>query len=72
VFDRDGNGFITAEELRYVMQNMGEKMSAHEVEEMIGDADSNGDGRLNYEGVLQFVQVIHLFIIEFVAMMSGK
>jgi len=27
VFDRDGNGFISAAELRHVMTNLGEKVS---------------------------------------------
>ncbi|POW02513.1 hypothetical protein PSTT_11748 [Puccinia striiformis] len=35
VFDKDGNGFISAAELRHVMTNLGEKLSDQEVEEMI-------------------------------------
>ena len=31
VFDRDGNGFISAPELRYIMTNLGEKLSDEEV-----------------------------------------
>jgi Ca2+-binding EF-hand superfamily protein len=50
IFDKDGNGFITASELRNAMLNLGEKMTAAEVDEMIGDADVNADGKLNYEG----------------------
>lgn len=44
VFDRDGSGKISAEELRQVMNNLGEKLSDQEVEEMIREADTNGDG----------------------------
>lgn len=44
VFDKDGSGKISADELRQVMHNLGEKLSDKEVEEMIKEADTNGDG----------------------------
>ena len=58
VFDRDGNGFISAAELRHVMTNLGEKLTNEEVDEMIKEADLDGDGAINYE--------------EFVRMMLSK
>ena len=58
VFDRDGNGFISATELRHVMTNLGEKLSEDEADEMIREADVDGDGQINYE--------------EFVRMMMAK
>merc|ERR1712025_1408860 len=58
VFDRDGNGFISAAELRHVMTNLGEKLTDEEVDEMIRDGDGDGDGQINYE--------------EFVKMMMAK
>ncbi len=35
IFDKNGSGLISAAELRYVMTNLGEPLSAEEVEEMI-------------------------------------
>ena len=58
VFDKDGNGFISAAELRHVMTNLGEKLTDDEVDEMIREADIDGDGQINYE--------------EFVTMMTSK
>ena len=50
MFDRDGNGYIDAEELRICMINLGEKLTLEEVEEMIKEVDIDFDGRMNYEG----------------------
>ena len=53
--DTEGNGFISAAELRHIMTNLGEKLTDEEVDEMIRDADIDGDGQINYE---EFVKVM--------------
>ena len=55
VFDKDGSGFISKAELIHVMANLGEKLSDGEIDEMIREADVNGDGQINYE---EFVQMM--------------
>ena len=65
MFDRDGtsfiiatawyhqrnyrNGLISAADLRHVMTSLGEKLTYEEVDEMIRDADVDGDGQIKYE-----------------------
>jgi len=56
VFDRDGNGKITASELRQVMANLGEKLTDEEVFEMIKEADIDGDGEINFEEFLKMMK----------------
>ncbi len=55
VFDLDGDGFITAEELGTVLANMGESLQTFELEEMVQEADSDNDGKLSLE---DFVKVM--------------
>ncbi|XP_032258166.1 calmodulin-1-like [Phoca vitulina] len=55
VFDKDGNGYISAAELRHVMTHSGEKLADEEVDEMIRGADIDGDEQVNYE---EFVQMM--------------
>ena len=50
IFDKDSDGYITASELRYVMGNLGEKLTDAEVDEMIKEADTDGDGQIDYDG----------------------
>jgi len=49
VFDVDGDGFITAEELRQIMAKLGETLTDEEVEMMIDEADVDGDGQVSYK-----------------------
>ncbi len=51
---QDGNGYISAAELRHVMTNLGEKLTDEEVDEMIREADIDGDGQVNYEGISKY------------------
>ena len=51
VFDLDGDGFITRDEIRRVMASMGERLTEEEIDNMLREADADGDGRIDYEGV---------------------
>jgi calmodulin len=55
VFDKDGNGLVSASELRHVMTNLGEKLTEDEIDEMIREADDDGDGQIKYE---EFVKMM--------------
>ena len=50
VFDRNGDGFISAAELRTTMTNMGDKLTDEEMSQFMTDADIDGDGRITYDG----------------------
>lgn len=55
VFDMDGNGFISSEEFKWTMMNLGQQLTEEEVEEIIKTADLNGDGQIDLEGDSQLI-----------------
>ncbi|XP_037921203.1 calmodulin-like isoform X2 [Hermetia illucens] len=55
VFDKNNDGLISSSELRHVMTNLGEKLSEEEVDDMIKEADLDGDGMVNYH---EFVMIL--------------
>ena len=48
ILDRDSNGIITAKEIKYVMNGLGEHLSNTDAEAMIAEADMGGDGMINF------------------------
>ncbi|XP_052805683.1 calmodulin-A-like isoform X2 [Mya arenaria] len=55
LFDKDGDGSITAEELGTVMRNLGQFPSSDELNMMLKEIDIDGDGTFSFE---EFVQVM--------------
>ncbi|XP_052196105.1 probable calcium-binding protein CML23 [Diospyros lotus] len=49
VYDRDGNGLISATELHTVLKSLGEKCSLKDCRQMISSVDMDGDGCVNFE-----------------------
>jgi calmodulin len=49
-FDIDGNGYISADEIKKTMAHLGENLTDEEVNDMIKAADKNGDGRIDLNG----------------------
>lgn len=48
-FDRNGDGLISKEEVKQVMEIIGEPMSDAEVDQLITEADTDFDGKINYQ-----------------------
>lgn len=51
VFDKEGTGSISSAYLRHIMTTMGDRLSDDEVDEMIQEADMDGDGDIDYDGM---------------------
>lgn len=48
VFDKDGNGFITIDELEMTMLSLGETLTPSELQEMMDEVDSDRDGKVSF------------------------
>ena len=46
VFDVDKDGYITKSELRQVMNRLGESLTDEQLDAMIREADTDGDGKI--------------------------
>ncbi|CAL0313409.1 unnamed protein product [Lupinus luteus] len=55
LFDRDGDGFITAVELVHAMAKLGHALTVVEFTGMIKEADTDDDGRISFQ---EFAQAI--------------
>lgn len=57
VFDRDGNGYVSAAEIRHVMTSLGEKLGHDEIEELLSEVNIDSDGQIEYASklILEFV-----------------
>ena len=58
MFDKNKDGFISADELRTVMESLGEMLTEADIDNMMKVADQDDDGRVSFE--------------EFAFMMRGK
>ena len=52
---QDGNGYISRQELKVVMMNLGEKLNDDECDQLVDEADIDGDGQINYEEFYQMM-----------------
>lgn len=55
VFDKDQTGHIGVGELRYVLTNLGEKLTDQEVDELLAGVRVGGDGTIDYRAFVREV-----------------
>ena len=55
LFDEDGNGSITTEELRTVKRSFGQNHTEEEIEEMINEFDADGNGTIDFTEFLKMM-----------------
>lgn len=58
VFDENKDGFISQTELKRAMSNLGETLTDRDISKMMKEADTDGDGRINFEEFKRMNQLI--------------
>ena len=62
VFDRNNDGRLSSQELRDILVTMGDKMTEEDINDLMRTADINGDGMIDYEGLLiAFINTLIFF-----------
>ncbi|KAK9903952.1 hypothetical protein WJX75_001181 [Coccomyxa subellipsoidea] len=61
LFDDDETGKISFQNLRRMAKELGENMTDEELQEMIDEADRDGDGEVSQEEFLRIMQKTSLF-----------
>ena len=48
-FDKQGNGIVLSADLKHILMNFGDPMTEEEAAELLKEADTAKDGKINYE-----------------------
>lgn len=54
MFDKDRSGFVGKGQIKYILTNLGEKMSEEEVEELFKSTIDTGNNEVDYRGMFIF------------------
>lgn len=55
LFDKDGDGTITAKELGVVMRSLGQNPTEAELQDMVNEVDKDGNGTIDFEEFLDMM-----------------
>ncbi|ORZ37717.1 centrin 2 [Catenaria anguillulae PL171] len=61
LFDDDGTGRITFKNLKRVARELGENLTDEELQEMIDEADRDGDGEINEDEFMRIMKKTNLY-----------
>ena len=57
LFDKEGTGMISHAQMKVILSLFGETLSTEEIDEMIMEADVDGDGFINYEEFVRMMMI---------------
>merc|ERR1712107_677727 len=62
LFDDDNTGKVTFKNLKRVAKELGERLTDEDLQEMIDEADRDGDGEVNNEEFQRIMKKTNLFL----------
>ena len=51
VLDKNNQGVIDVEDLRWILKSLGDDLNDEEIQDMINETDTDGSGTVDYEGM---------------------
>lgn len=57
LFDKEGTGMISHAQMKVILNLFGETLTTEEIDEMIMEADVDGDGFINYEEFVRMMMI---------------
>lgn len=55
MFDKDGDGFLSVDEWKNVLNRMGMKASTKEANVLFQNVDTNGDGKIDLDEFMKYI-----------------
>lgn len=55
VFDKQGNGQVSIHDLRHSLTTLGERLTDEELDELVREADQDGEGLANFEDLVKIL-----------------
>ena len=63
VFDKQGNGMISVQDLKHSLTTLGERLADEEMDELIREVDIDGSGQINIDGkIIYFISSTDLTV----------
>ena len=59
MFDKDGNGYVSANEIKYVRNYLDMELTDEDIDEMVVEADTNNDAQV---GLIEFYLLFLCFL----------
>jgi calmodulin len=59
MFDKEGNGTISVDELYQAFKNLGNDFTFEQVEEMVREIDADGSGEIDFEEFLSLIKKVN-------------
>lgn len=71
VFDRDNSGTIDADELRHIMKSIGEDLTDEQIDDMVREADKDGDGLIDCTSLSRISSVASRSVDDSLHILTG-
>ena len=55
VFDKERKGYVAVQDLRFVLESLHENVEQEEIDQLLAELDTDGDGQITYEEYVDMI-----------------